>query len=401
MQFAQRIDDQMDSNLEALLAAPAAGQVSFAGGLPDPQLFPERELSSAFSQALTTAGAQCLQYASAAGYEPLRQKIAHFLRRDGVPASTDTVMLTQGAQQALDLTARLFINPGDGLVVEGPTYAGALAAFDAYQPHYLSIPVRSDGMDMTILRQTLEQHPVKLLYTVPDFQNPTGTVMSLRKRKQLLALAREFDFIILEDAPYRSLRYRGIGLPTLRELDTDDRVIHVGSFSKILSPGLRLGWLTATPALLSRLITLKSGADLETSNLMMRAIDSYLNTNDLGQHIRQLRSTYAAKQETMSTALQAGLPQGVGCSQPDGGFFLWVTLPEGCDSDRILSRCRDHVTFVPSTTLYAARNDRRGIRLAFTNPSTKDIQRGCAELCNSIRQELVMVNSTKQLQQRN
>ncbi len=388
MQFAQRIDDQMDSNLEALLAAPTAGQVSFAGGLPDPQLFPERALSSAFSHALTTAGTQCLQYASAAGYEPLRQKIAHFLRRDGVPARPDNVMLTQGAQQALDLTARLFINPGDGLVVEGPTYAGALAAFDAYQPHYLSIPVRNDGMDMTLLRRTLEQNPVKLLYTVPDFQNPTGTVMSLRKRQQLLALAREFDFIILEDAPYRSLRYRGISLPTLRELDSDDRVIHVGSFSKILSPGLRLGWLTAAPALLNRLITLKSGADLETSNLMMRAIDSYLSTNDLGQHIRQLRSTYAAKEASMAAALQ-NLPQGVSCSQPDGGFFLWLTLPEGCDSERILSRCRDHVTFVPSSTLYAARDNRRGIRLAFTNPSTADIQRGCAALCSSIRQELV------------
>lgn len=388
MQYAQRVDDQMDSNLEALLAAPKAGQVSFAGGLPDPQLFPERELSGAFSQALTSAGAQCLQYASAAGYQPLRSKIAHFLRRDGVPATADTVMLTQGAQQALDLTARLFINPGDGLVVEGPTYAGALAAFDTYQPHYLSIPVESDGMNMHQLKATLKQNPVKLLYTVPDFQNPTGTVMSLRKRKQLLALADEFDFIVLEDAPYRSLRYRGIALPTLRELDTNDRVIHVGSFSKILSPGLRLGWVTASQQLLDRLITLKSGADLESSNLMMRAIDSYLNTNDLGQHIRQLRSTYAAKQKAMVDSLRANSPAGVRCSNPDGGFFIWLTLPEGCDSRRVLDRCSDHVTFVPSTTLYAGRDNHQGIRLAFTNPSIADIQRGCAELCTSLQQEV-------------
>lgn len=388
MQYAQRVDDQMDSNLEALLAAPKAGQVSFAGGLPDPQLFPERELSGAFSQALTSAGAQCLQYASAAGYQPLRSKIAHFLRRDGVPATADTVMLTQGAQQALDLTARLFINPGDGLVIEGPTYAGALAAFDTYQPHYLSIPVESDGMNMHQLKATLQQNPVKLLYTVPDFQNPTGTVMSLRKRKQLLALADEFDFIVLEDAPYRSLRYRGIALPTLRELDTNDRVIHVGSFSKILSPGLRLGWVTASQQLLDRLITLKSGADLESSNLMMRAIDSYLNTNDLGQHIRQLRSTYAAKQKTMVDSLRTNSPASVRCSNPDGGFFIWLTLPEGCDSRRVLDRCSDHVTFVPSTTLYAGRDNHQGIRLAFTNPSIADIQRGCAELCTSLQQEV-------------
>ncbi|WDF82459.1 PLP-dependent aminotransferase family protein [Lacticaseibacillus pabuli] len=384
MQYAQRIDEQSSSNLEALLAAPKAGQVSFAGGLPDPDLFPEAELATGFAEAISQSGDTCLQYNSAAGYLPLREKVAQHLQRSGVPATADSLMLTQGAQQALDLIGRLFIDPGTNVVVEGPTYAGALAAFNAYQPHYLTVPVRPDGMDMGILKTQVQQHDVRLVYTVPDFQNPTGTVMSLTKRQQLLALAEQYDFMIVEDAPYRDLRYKGVTMPSLYELDHKDRVIHVGSFSKILSPGLRLGWLSANPELLTRLIDLKNGADLESSNLMMRGIDNYLQANDLSAHIEQLRQSYARKCQTMVTTLQTNLPGNVQCSNPDGGFFVWLQLPRNMNTETILATCSDDVTFVPSTTLYASGADKSGMRLAFTNPSVTEIKRGAAILANTI-----------------
>ena len=378
MRLANRIDVNSDSGLEALLAAPAQGQVSLAGGLPDPELFPDTQIAAGFAAAMQ-ADSQCaLQYASASGYAPLRAKLAERMRRDGIDCTAENVMVTQGAQQALDLVARMYINEGDGLVVEGPTYPGALAAFDTYQPQYYTVAMHQDGLDIGQLRRILQQHEIKLLYTVPDFQNPTGTVMSMLKRRQLLQLANQYDFMILEDAPYRDLRYRGISLPTLRELDKSDRVIHVRSFSKILSPGLRLGWLTASQDILDQLVTLKSGADLESSSLMMRAINAYMDANDLDAHVNALRHRYAEK------CAATNLPANVQFSRPDGGFFVWVQLPEGCDSDAILSDCKQAVSFVPATTLYPSHTIKNGMRLAFTNPSVEDIKRACNELSATI-----------------
>lgn len=384
MQVANRIGDNSDSGLEALLAAPLRGQISLAGGLPDPKLFPADEITAGFATAMQTDAQSALQYANASGYLPLRTKLAARMQRDGINCSAKTVMITQGAQQALDLVARMFINEGDGLVVEGPTYAGALAAFDTYQPQYYTVGMQEDGMDMNQLQHILHHHSIKLLYTVPDFQNPTGSVMSLRKRQQLLALAEQYDFMILEDAPYRALRYRGISLPTLRELDDHDRVIHVGSFSKILSPGLRIGWVTASGAILQQLVNLKSSADLESSSLMMRAIDAYLASSDLDAHINELRHVYSAKCAVMTATLAAVLPANVQFSHPDGGFFVWVSLPAGCDSEAILSTCKQSVSFVPATTLYPSRTIKNGIRLAFTNPSIPEIKSACTQLGQAI-----------------
>ncbi|WP_196246297.1 aminotransferase-like domain-containing protein [Lacticaseibacillus zhaodongensis] len=385
MRLANRIDVNSDSGLEALLAAPAQGQVSLAGGLPDPELFPDTQIAAGFAAAMQTDSQCALQYASASGYAPLRAKLAERMRRDGIDCAAENVMVTQGAQQALDLVARMYINEGDGLVVEGPTYPGALAAFDTYQPQYYTVAMQEDGLDIGQLRRILQQHAIKLLYTVPDFQNPTGTVMSMLKRRQLLQLANQYDFMILEDAPYRDLRYRGISLPTLRELDKSDHVIHVRSFSKILSPGLRLGWLTASQDILNQLVSLKSGADLESSSLMMRAINAYMDANDLDAHVNALRHRYAEKCAAMVDTLVANLPANVQFSRPDGGFFVWVQLPEGCDSEVILSDCKKAVSFVPATTLYPSHTIKNGMRLAFTNPSVAEIKRACTELSATIR----------------
>ena len=215
-----------------------------------------------------------LQYASTEGYEPLRAKIAARLQTTGMQVDADDIMMTQGAQQGIDLVARLMLDPGDGLVVEAPTYLGALAAFNAYQPTYYEVPMQADGMDINALQRILMSRKVKFIYTVPDFQNPTGVVMSLAKRQAIIRLANQYDVMILEDNPYRDLRYTGKALPTIKSLDTEGRVIYLGSFSKILSPSLRMGWLVAAPNLLKELLALKGGSDLESSNLVMHGINT-------------------------------------------------------------------------------------------------------------------------------
>lgn len=387
MQLAERIMTSKDAGLGNLLAAPRKNQVSLAGGLPDPTLFPQRELTAGFNAALTGTGA-VLQYASAAGYAPLREQLAQYLQNDGVPATTANVMITQGAQQALDLIGRLVLDPGARVIVEGPTYPGALAALGTYEPEFCTVPMQADGMDMTVLAKTLAGGGVRLIYTVPDFQNPTGAVMSLAKRQQLLTLARRYDVLVLEDAPYRALRYRGHNLPTLRELDQDDRVLHVSSFSKILAPGLRLGWVTGASAIIDRLIQLKSNSDLESSTLTQRAVSNYLASNDLTAHIAALRKVYARKCQAMVTALQKQLPTNVQISHPDGGFFVWLELPACVNAETILIQVQDAVTFVPATTLFADHNVKNGMRLAFTNPDVPAIKRGCRALADGIRAAL-------------
>jgi DNA-binding transcriptional MocR family regulator len=392
MQLAERITTSKDAGLGNLLAAPRQNQVSFAGGLPDPKFFPQTELSAGFNATLASTSA-VLQYASAAGYEPLRQQLATRLVNDGVPATAKNVLITQGAQQALDLVGRLVLDSGARVVVEGPTYPGALAALGTYQPEFCTVPVQHDGMDMAALATTLARGGVRLIYTVPDFQNPTGTVMSLAKRVQLLALARKYDVLVLEDAPYRALRYRGTNLPTLRELDTDNHVLHVGSFSKILAPGLRLGWITGEQSIIDRLVQLKSNSDLESSTLTQRAVSAYLKDNDLDAHIRQLQRVYAKKCQTMVASLQSQLPATITVSNPAGGFFVWLQLPDSMNAEDILKRVQDHVTFVPSTTLYPDHNVKNGMRLAFTNPDISAIRRGCRELADGIKAALATTKS--------
>ncbi|KRM86570.1 PLP-dependent aminotransferase family protein [Lacticaseibacillus thailandensis] len=388
MDYAERTQRATDNGLGDLLAAPTKNQISFAGGLPDPQLFPQQELSLAFATALANHSGDQFQYSDAQGFRPLRVQLAQLLQRDGVRATADTIAMTQGAQQALDLIARLYINPGDTIVVEAPTYPGAISAFDTYEPHYAGVPVQSDGMDMVALRRILTARHVKLIYTVPDFQNPTGTVMSLAKRRTLLALAREFDVMIIEDAPYRWLRYDGTNLPTLSELDDGQHVIFVDSMSKILAPGLRVGWVHANQAVINDLVALKSGADLESSTLTLRGVSQYLHDNDITAHITALRHSYRHKRDVMLQGLRANLPAAAQLSSPQGGFFIWVTLPTAVDTDALARQCKATLALVPGSMTYPLHDHHNGIRLAFTHCSPAEITAGCARLGHAVQTAL-------------
>ncbi|WP_179394081.1 PLP-dependent aminotransferase family protein [Lacticaseibacillus absianus] len=379
MKFAARLAAYQNNGMDALFAGNDPDLIAFAGGYPDPALFPQAELGAALA-ANTTA--TTLQYSTPAGAAALRQQLAVRMQRDGIPGTAEDVMLTQGAQQGIDLVARLLLDPGDGLVVEGPTYIGALSAFDSYQPHYYEVPMEADGMDLHALQRVLRKHQVKLIYTVPDFHNPTGAVMSLAKRKALVALANRYDCVILEDAPYRELRYSGVQLPPLRHFDTEGRVIFLSSFSKILAPSLRLGWVNADPALLAPLLALKGGADLETSSVVTHAVASYLQHSDLDAHIAHLRQVYAAKMARMRAALAPLLPAGATLTQPAGGFFLWLTVP-GVDLTALVRDVllpQAHVSIVPGATLSPMGHYRDSARLSFTGVTSAQIDAGCAAL---------------------
>lgn len=391
MKFAKRTQKTGNSGLEDLFAASGPNVISFAGGYPDRSLFPTQQLNQAFKHSFNSGDTELLQYASTQGYLPLREKIAARLRATGIPTRADDIMMTQGAQQGLDLVARLMLDPGDGLVVEAPTYLGALAAFNAYQPTYYEIPMQDDGMDINALQRVLMSHKVKFIYTVPDFQNPTGVVMSVAKRKALIRLANQYDVMILEDNPYRDLRYDGKPLPTIKSFDTQGRVVYLGSFSKILSPSLRMGWLVAAPDLLQELLALKGGSDLESSNLTMHGIDAYMAENDLDAHITEIQNRYREKKNAMVAAMNRYLPDEAHFTNPDGGFFLWLTMPAGFDMGAFMKQHllpESNISYVPSANLYATSAQVNGARLNFTGPTLEQIDTGIKALGDALKTAL-------------
>lgn len=384
--FANRVLNNDTSDLNEIFKNSANPEnISFAGGFPDNRLFPDHALQTAYQDAINRGGQALFQYASTQGLATLRQKLAERMANHAdVQVTADNIMLTQGGQQAIDLVAKLLLNHGDAMAVEGPTYMGALAAFDTYEPTYYEIPVDHDGMDIRYLRHTLKAHPeIKLIYTVPDFHNPTGTTMSLQRRKDLVALANQYDAIILEDSPYRDLRYDGTNLPAIKHFDTEGRVVFISSFSKILSPALRTGWLVADEPLIQALVNLKSATDVQSSSVTLAAIDSYLAHNDIDQHIANLNAAYQIKRDAMLNALDRYFPANVSFTRPAGGFFIWVDLPQGVDAKVLLQDVvlpQAHVAYVPAACQFAHRKVTNGFRLNFTGLDPVTITTGIKRL---------------------
>ncbi|HBI06995.1 MAG TPA: PLP-dependent aminotransferase family protein, partial [Erwinia persicina] len=275
---------------------------------------------------------------------------------DGIVCEEDQVLILQGSQQGLDLAARLLINPGDLIATEAPTFLGALIAFNTCQPGYLAIPMDEQGLMTDVLEQKLKQgQRIKLLYTVPDFHNPTGITLSLARRQHLIQLANQYDFIILEDSPYREVRYQGDKVPTLKSMDTQGRVIYFGSFSKILAPGLRLGWSVASAEITEKLGLLKLAADTQCSTLNMAAVSMYLERHNIDDHIQTIKAQYLRKKETMLSVVRSEFPQGISWTDPDGGLFTWMEFPEGFDTAKFMLEHavpEAKVVWVPGATFF-------------------------------------------------
>lgn len=389
--FAQRMEKVEPSAIKELLALGAdPAIISFGGGYPDASLFPVAQLEQVFRDVIRAPGGAAMQYAPSDGLPRLREQIAALMLADGTPCGTEDVLILQGSQQGLDFAAKMLVDPGDVIITEDPTFLGALIAFNPSQPRYAAVPMDNDGMRMDALEDALTQNPTaRMIYTVPDFQNPTGVTLSLERRHRLIALANRHDVIVLEDTPYRHIRFAHETLPTLKSLDTQGRVIHLGSFSKVLVPGLRIGWAVAAPALLEKMALLKVAADTQTSTLNMAAASLFLDRFDLWAHIATLRSAYRRKKDVMLDAIRQHFPQDVTMTDPDGGLFTWATFPEGFDATafmRDVALPQARVAYVPGASFFPVTERANHARINYSAQSDDRIRQGIRALGNALRQ---------------
>lgn len=388
--LARRMDLVQPNAVGALLRAGADPSIiSFAGGYPDGTLFPRQELDALYHTAITEQGRTSLQYTVAEGDPALRGAIA---ARCGTAFTADDVLILQGSQQGLDLVAKLLINPGDLIVTERPTFLGAMIAFNPCEPRYADVPADADGMITEVLEQKLRQGlKPKFVYTIPDFQNPTGATLSAERRKHLMALASRFDFLVLEDTAYRPLRYHGDAPPTLLSLDHESRVIHLGSFSKVLAPGLRLGWAIASRGLIGRLALLKLAADTQCSTLNMAVAAGFLQRYNLDAHVEKLRAAYTKKRDLMLGAIRQHFPQDVIFTEPDGGLFTWVTFPKTFNTADFMGHHaipEAKVAFVPGASFFSVDEEHHHARFNFSGPTEEQIVSGIARLGQVLKREL-------------
>jgi 2-aminoadipate transaminase len=401
--YAQRAKGVKSSAIRELLKITQRPEViSFAGGLPASEVFPAARFQEACQRVLQSQSHLALQYGATEGYEPLREMIARHINRYGIQARAENVLITSGSQQALDLIGKLLINPGDKVLVEAPTYLGALQAFNVYGAEYVPVPSDADGLRTELLEAPLRAGP-KFMYVLPNFQNPGGTTLAEGRRHELVLLADRFGIPIIEDDPYGQLRYEGEHLTPLVVLDRANlrrdhgysigNVIYLSTFSKTLAPGLRLGWIVAPPEVISKLTQLKQGADLHTSTFVQIVAYEVARDGFLDEHVKLIRRVYRERRDAMLEALQAEFPSDVTWTHPQGGLFLWVTLPEGMDAQQLFAAAiQENVAFVPGDSFYAPNGasdeGRRHMRLNFSAADPEKIREGVRRLGVAIKRQL-------------
>lgn len=370
--------------------------ISFAGGLPAPEIFPVEEFREAAERVLMQSGPQSLQYSTTEGCPRLREMIARHTARYGIIIQPENILITSGSQQALDLIGKVFLNYGDRIAVERPTYLGALQAWNAYQAQFLGVAMDDEGMQTDELESVLRSGP-KFLYALPNFQNPTGVTMSLKRREILIDMADHFGVPIIEDDPYGQLRYDGEHLPSLNVLDARARdgkpfsgnVIYLSTFSKILAPGLRLAWVVAPAEVIQKLVQAKQGTDLHTGTFVQMVAYEIARGGFLDKHVQHIRSVYGARRDAILAALQRHMPAGVRWTKPQGGLFIWAVLPEYLNATDLLKEAIDElVAFVPGTPFYDDGSGQNTMRLNFSNATPEKIEEGMARLGVVIKRAL-------------
>ena len=380
--FATRCGGMSASEVRALFAvASRPDVVSLAGGMPFVQALPTEDVLEVVRSVIEDDAAQALQYCGGAGLPGVRRAVAGLMAEEGVTASPDEVIITNGGQQALDLVGKIFIDPGDAVVVEAPAYVGALSAFSAYQPRFVQIAMDDEGLVIEELEaaHARSERP-KFLYTVPNFSNPAGVTLSLERRHRLVELCRGAGLPIVEDNPYGMLRFEGEPLPCLRTLDPSN-VIYLGTVSKVFAPGVRVGWVLAEPGVLTRLTLAKEAADLCSSSLTQLVAERYLESERWRVNLRHLIDVYGSRRDAMLAALGEHAPAGTTWTQPQGGFYVWVSLPPGIDAAALLPAAVERkVAYVPGTAFYPDGRGRDSMRLSFSYPPVEAIREGVARL---------------------
>lgn len=384
IRYAARMSELRTSDIREILKVTQQPEViSFAGGLPASELFPTAELAELARDLLLSDGAKALQYAPTEGLAVLRQLITDRLQsRFGLDPTPDEVLVVSGSQQALDLTGKLFIDEGDVVLCESPTYLGAINAFQAYRPRFVEVPTDDDGMVPAELERRLAgPDRAGFIYVVPDFQNPSGRRWSVDRRRALVEIATRYEVPVIEDAPYAELCFDDRALPPVASFDTEGLVIFLGTFSKILSPGLRLGWIAADEEILRRYVLVKQGADLHTSSLTQLLAARFMLECDLDGHINRIRDAYRMRRDAMLSALDKHMPPGVSYTRPAGGLFLWLELPSGLDARALLERSlEENVAFVPGGAFFTEDGHDNTLRLNFSAMPVDRIAEGVRRL---------------------
>lgn len=371
---------------EILKVAEQPEVLSFAGGLPAPELFPIDAIARAHAEVLAREGAAALQYSTTEGFAPLRAWIAEHLRVQGIDTDDSRVLITSGSQMGIELATRVLLDPGDRVAVESPSYLAALQVFVSHGVECAAVPADKDGIDVEALAAVHRKRPVRMVYLVPNFQNPTGTTLSGERRQALVELAAREGMMVVEDDPYGALRFEGEQQPALAALDTAEAVVRLGTFSKILAPGLRVAWASGPSDIIRAMTVARQSIDLHSSTLAQRAVAKLLETFDLQAHIGKVRDAYRANRDAMLNALPLHMPSGTTWTRPQGGMFLWVELPRGVFAEDLFPVALEQkVAFVPGSPFFAERPQRETLRLNFSNRPPHLIAEGMARLGRAAR----------------
>ncbi len=388
--YSKRVPADGTDAVGAILKAAADPKIiSFAGGLPAPELFPVKKMQAAVDKVFEEHGQEAMQYGAAKGVTALRELILqHVKEKEGVTGALDNVLVTTGSEQVLDLVGKAFVNPGDTVLVEQPTYLCALDVFKSYGAKFVGVAMDEQGMKMDALEDALKAHPeTKLVYTVPNFQNPTGRTMAVDRRKKLAELAAKYDVYVLEDNPYGEIRFAGTHVPAVKSFDETGHVFYMSTFSKTLAPGFRLGWVVADEDVINKLTVLKQSADLHTDNLAQYAVVEFLNNNDLDAHVKEISDLYGKRKQLMADGLKKYFPAGVKYTNPEGGMFLWVEVPGVDDTVELFKECLKHnVAFVPGDPFFAGKPQPGAFRLNYSNAKEDQIKVGMKQLGEALQE---------------
>jgi len=389
--FAERMANPHRSFVtEILKVTEDPEMISFAGGLPNPRFFPVEEIAEATTRVMAEDGRSILQYSTTQGYLPLREYIARRYReKKGLPVSAENILITNGSQQGFDLIGKVFLNRGDGIILERPAYHGAIQAFGMYEPAFETVPLLEDGIDPELLERACRLPGMKMLYTVPNFQNPSGLSYSASRRAEVARIAERHGILLVEDDPYGELRFRGEPLPTMRNYLGS--AILLGTFSKTVAPGLRLGWICADQEVIEQLSYGKQATDFHSNNFAQRVLYRYLVDNDVDAHIAVLTAAYKEQAERMLSAIGDHFPSEVRCTRPDGGMFIFATLPKGLSAlDLFDLAAREKVAFVPGQAFHPHGNGGDDcLRLSYSTLDGEAIEEGIRRLGRVISRQMV------------
>ena len=388
--YARRMQDISASEIRELLKLTEKQEViSFAGGLPAPELFPIKEIKEVNNEVLDHSGGQALQYATTEGYQPLRRWIADRMNAQlGTSFEEDNIMITHGSQQALDLSGKVFLDEGDVVLCESPTYLAAISAFKAYGCRFVEVETDAEGMIMPELEKALQQYSTaKLIYIVPNFQNPTGRTWSLKRRQQLAEVSAKYNVMVLEDNPYGELRYEGDFLPAVKSFDNTGNVVCTGTFSKIFCPGYRIGWIAGEKEVVRKYVLVKQGVDLQSNTIAQMVILAYLEKYDIDEHISRIREVYRKRRDVAIEAINKYFPAGIQYTKPEGGLFLWIEVDSRVDTTALLEKCLEqNVAFVPGSSFYPNTHKRNTLRINFSNTKEEQIALGMERIGNVLKQ---------------